>query len=140
MRGLVIASALLMTAHSAAAADLPLCSGREVRDKVERAVFADLAKLGLPVVASTRETILAEIGKLSEDDSPYSRNARQGIGRSMGLPADNLLVCAQTKNPTGVRAVVIQNPRRTSQWGVMVLNYGVPNRVAVQDLEFVDQR
>lgn len=119
---------------------LPGCGDRDVHDKAERAVFKDLGALGLPVPAGTRQTILAEIGRLSLDDTPHSREARRGIGQSMAIPAENLLVCGQPDTPYGLRVIVIQNPRQPAQWGVMVVNYGVPNRVAAEQLDFVNQR
>lgn len=122
------------------AATLPSCTSPELRGMAERAVFKDLASLRLPVTVSTRQTILAEISRLSPDDSLTSRNAREDMGRLMAIPVQHILICAQAANPTGVRAIIIQNPDRVGQWGVMVLNYGVPNRAALEKLDFIEHR
>ena len=34
----------------------------------------------------------------------------------------------------------MRNPRRFAEWGVMVLNYGLPNRVAVDSLSFLERQ
>lgn len=145
MRVWMLAGAMVLTAvfganPADASPSLPDCNDDAVHIKVKRAIFKDLAALGLPVPASTRQTILAEIARLTLDDTPHSQEARRSMARAAALPMESLIACGQPDTPYGLRAVIVQNPRQTSQWGVLVFNYGVPNRAAGEQLEFLDQR
>lgn len=145
MRVWMLAGAIALTAvfganPADASPSLPGCNDDAVHIKVERAIFKDFATLGLPVPAATRQTILAEIARLTLDDTPHSQEARRSMARAGAMPLENLIACGQPDTPYGLRVVIVHNPRQPSQWGVLVFNYGVPNRAAGEQLEFLDQR
>ena len=102
MRAWILTGAMALTAvfgarPADASPSLPGCNDDAVHIKVERAIFKDFAALGLPVPAATRQTILAEIARLTLDDTPHRREARRGMARAGAMPVENLVAWIASK-------------------------------------------
>lgn len=124
-----------------AAGAMPACNSGEVQEKVTHAVFRDLSVMGVPVLDATRQYLQNGIRMLTLDVSDLAQGARQQMSLSTRLPTENIQVCAEKPGVrSGIVAIVMKNPKRPSQWGIMALNYGVPGRVAMEGLEFLDRR
>lgn len=122
-------------------ATMPACNSSPVQEKVTHAVFRDLSKAGVPMIDTTRQHLLNGISVLAPDLSDKAQGMKQQMSLSTRLPTEGILVCAEKPGErSGIVAIVLGNPRRPSQWGVMVLNYGVPNRIAMEGLEFLDRQ
>jgi uncharacterized protein len=123
------------------AATMPACNSNEVQEKVTHAVFSDLSKVGVPMIESTRQYLVNSIKALTPDLSDLGRGAKQQMSLSTRFPAENIQICAEKPGVrSGIVAIVMRNPKRLSQWGVMVLNYGIPNRIATEGLEFLERQ
>lgn len=117
------------------AATMPACNSQAVQQKAFKAIYEDLGRLRLPT--NNMQDIDDAVMRLAATDNAKSRQARQTVSRAGGIPLEYLLTCEPT-NGHPLAVMVVQNPRRTSQWGVSVINYGLPGRVASQDLEFLN--
>lgn len=120
---------------------LRACYSNEVQEKVTHAVFRDLSTAGVPMIDSTQQYLLNGIRMLAPDISDRAYGMKQQMTLSTRLPTEGIPVCAEGPGERSrIVAIVPRNPKRLSQWGVMALNYGVPNRVALEGLEFLDRQ
>lgn len=117
--------------HSA----VPLCGSQAVKDKVLHAIYRDLGKLRLPT--NNMQDVDEAVARLAPSNTPVALQARQNMSRAGRVSLDHIAACQPT-NGHPLAVLVVLNPRNTSQWGVGVINYGLPNRVAEADLGFMN--
>ena len=114
---------------------MPACNSPAVKEKVLQAIYRDLAKLKVPM--TSMGDVEAAANSLAPSSTPQGRQSRLNISRVGRVPMDHVSACEPTAGiPLGV--VVVMDPRKQSRWGVLVVNYGIPNRAANLDLEFMD--